>query len=312
MIKETAIERDLIEKIKILKEEKGYTILGHNYVISELQDLSDITGDSLQLAKLATEIENDKILFIGVDFMAETLKILNPSKKIIVPTKASTCPMANSLTPEIIKSFKEKYPNAPVVLYVNSTAECKALADYTCTSANAVEIVSKINSDIILFGPDKNLGSYVAEKTGKKIIPIPGETGYCYVHNRFSVEDVKKAKEKYPYAKIIVHPESPKEVRDLCEYIGSTGQMMKFPKEDDSNEYIIGTEIGMIYKLSKTFKDKKFYPLKELGICNNMKKNNLKNVYEALLNEENEIDLPEEIIEKAKIPIMNMFKLMEG
>lgn len=311
MIKEAAIERDLIEKIKVLKEEKGYIILGHNYVISELQDLSDITGDSLQLAKLATEIENDKILFLGVDFMAETLKILNPSKKIIVPTKGSTCPMANSLTPEIIKTFKEKYPDAPVVLYVNSTAECKAMADYTCTSANAVEIVSKINSNIILFGPDKNLGSYVAEKTGKKIIPIPGDTGYCYVHNRFSVEDVKKAKEKYPHAKIIVHPESSKEVRDLSDYIGSTGQMMKFPKDENIDEFIIGTEIGMIHKLKMNFKNKKFYPLEGLGICNNMKKNNLKNVYEALLYEENEIKLDEEIIAKAKEPILNMFKIME-
>ncbi|GAB6190226.1 quinolinate synthase NadA [Marinitoga arctica] len=311
MIKETAIERELMDKIKKLKEEKGYTILGHNYIIPELQNLSDITGDSLQLARLATEIENNKILFIGVDFMAETLKILNPSKKIIVPTKGSTCPMANSLTPEIIKSFKEKYPNAPVVLYVNSTAECKALADYTCTSANAVEIVDKIDAEIILFGPDKNLGSYVAEKTGKKIIPIPGNSGYCYVHNRFSEEDVRIAKEKYPNAKIIVHPEAPKEVRDLCEYIGSTGQMMKFPEKDETPEFIIGTEIGMIHKLSKTFKNKTFYPLKELGICNNMKKNNLKNVYEALLYENNEIKLPEEIIEKAKKPILNMFKIME-
>ncbi|WP_072865401.1 quinolinate synthase NadA [Marinitoga hydrogenitolerans] len=312
MINKTAIARDLIEKIKILKKEKNYTILGHNYVIPELQEISDITGDSLQLARLATEIENDRILFLGVDFMAETLKILNPSKKIIVPTKGATCPMANSLTPELIKKFKEKYPDAPVVLYVNSTAKCKALADYTCTSANAVEIAKKIDSEVILFGPDKNLGSYVAEKTGKKIIPIPGDRGYCYVHNRFSIEDVKLAKEKHPDAKIIVHPEAKKEVRDLCEYIGSTGQMMKFPKEDETKEFIIGTEIGMIHKLSKTFKNKKFYPLKELGICNNMKKNNLKNVYEALLFENNEINLTEEIIEKAKIPILNMFKLMEG
>ncbi|AEX85700.1 quinolinate synthase A [Marinitoga sp. 1135] len=311
MINQTAIERDFIEKIIELKKEKGYTILAHNYQIGELQDIADITGDSLQLARLATEIENDKILFLGVDFMAETLKILNPSKKIIVPTKGSTCPMANSLTPEIIKEFKEKYPEAPVVLYVNSTAACKVYADYTCTSANAVDVVSKIDSDIVLFGPDKNLGSYVAEKTGKKVIPIPGDTGYCYVHNRFSAEDVKKVREEHPDAKIIIHPESPKEARDLCDYIGSTGQMMKFPETDDAKEFIIGTEVGMIHKLENTFKDKKFYPLKELAICNNMKKNNLKNVYLSLLNEEHEIELPEEIMEKAKIPILNMFKIME-
>ncbi|KLO23162.1 MULTISPECIES: quinolinate synthase NadA [unclassified Marinitoga] len=312
MITETVVEKDfLIKKIKELKKKKDYTILAHNYQIDELQDLADITGDSLQLAKLATEIENDKILFLGVDFMAETLKILNPEKKIIVPTTGSTCPMANSLTPEIIKEYKKRFSNAPVVLYVNSTAECKALADYTCTSANAVDVVKKIDADTILFGPDKNLGSYVAEKTGKKIIPIPGGTGYCYVHNRFSTEDVKIVKEKYPNAKIIIHPESPKEVRDLCEYVGSTGQMMKFPETDGSNEFIIGTEVGMIHKLQKTFKNKKFYPLKELAICNNMKKNNLKNVYLSLLNEEHEITLPQEIIEKAKIPILNMFKIME-
>ncbi|QTA38239.1 quinolinate synthase NadA [Thermosipho ferrireducens] len=301
----------LIEEILTLKNDKNYMILAHNYIIPELQDISDFTGDSLQIAKWATKINNDNILFLGVDFMAETLKILNPEKNIIVPTKNSTCPMANSLTPEIIKEYKDKYPDAPVVLYVNSTAECKALADYTCTSSNAVEIVNKIDSDTILFGPDKNLGRFVAEKTGKKVVVIPGETGYCYVHNRFSVEDVKKAREKYPDAKIMIHPEAPEEIRSLCDYTGSTGQMMKFPEFEEADEYVVGTEIGMIHKLSKTFKDKKFYPLKEDAICNNMKKNYLKNVYFSLLNEEHKITLPDWLIEKAKIPILNMFKLME-
>lgn len=301
----------LIEKILSLKEEKGYKILAHNYQIADIQDIADITGDSLQLAELTKEINSDKILFAGVDFMAETIKILNPQKKVIVPVKSATCPMANSLSRAALLEFKKKYPGVPVVLYVNSTAECKAEADYLCTSANAVDVVAHIDSQKVLFGPDKNLASYVAQHTGKKVIPIPGESGYCYVHNRATVKDVKRSREMHPNAKIIVHPECPREVRALSDYIGSTGQMLKFPKNNPSNEFIIGTDIGMIHKLKKNFPNIEFYPLKKDFICHNMKKNTLEGIYESLDKEQFEVSLDPKIIEKARTPIRKMFEIME-
>lgn len=304
-------KKPFIEKILALKEEKGYKILAHNYQIGDIQDIADITGDSLQLAELAEEIDSDKILFAGVDFMAETIKILNPKKKVIVPVKSATCPMANSLSRATLLAFKEKYPAVPVVLYVNSTAECKAEADYLCTSANAVDVLAHIDSQKVLFGPDKNLASYAAQRTGKEVFPIPGENGYCYVHNSITVEDVKRSREMHPNAKIIVHPECPEEIRDLSDYIGSTGQMLKFPKNDPSNEFIIGTDIGMIHKLKKNFPHIRFYPLKEYFICHDMKKNTLEGIYESLDKEEFEVSLDPKIIEKARIPIRRMFEIME-
>lgn len=303
---------NLLNEILQLKEKKGYTIIAHNYQIPEIQDIADYTGDSLALAKLATILKNDKILFCGVDFMAQTLKILNPEKKILVPRFDATCPMANSLEVNTIKIFKQKYPDHSIILYVNSTAETKTYADSVCTSANAVEIVKKINNDKILFGPDKNLASYVKEKTDKNIIPIPGESGFCYVHNNISRNDILVAKNKYPDAKIIVHPECSKEVRDLSDFIGSTGQMMKFPENSEIKEFIIGTEIGMVYKLEKNFPNKKFYPLKNDFICHNMKKNTLSDIYYALIEEKNFIKLDNEIISKAKIPINKMFEIMNS
>lgn len=302
--------KELMNEIIRLKEEKGYKILGHNYLIGDILDISDETGDSLALARKAMDMDADKIMFIGVDFMAETLKILNPEKRIFVPTRASECTMANSLDRETLIKFKEKYPNASVVLYVNSTAECKMEADCVCTSANAVEIVNNIENDTILFGPDKNLASYVAEKTGKTIIPVPGDDGFCYVHDEFKKEEVLVAKEKYPNAKLITHPESPKEVRDLSEYIGGTGKMLKIPLTDDTKDYIIGTEAGMIHQLKKNHPDRNFYPLKNSAICIGMKKNTLKNLYEALKEDKHEIILSDEIMKKAVYSIENMFKVM--
>ncbi|ANQ54421.1 quinolinate synthase NadA [Thermosipho sp. 1063] len=299
----------LKKKIKKLAKEKGYIILAHNYQSRDIQEIADYLGDSLQLARLATRIKDEKILFLGVDFMAETIKILNPNKKVIVPARSATCPMANSLTSELIIAAKKKY-NVPFVIYVNSTAQSKMYADFACTSANAVEIVKKIDSDTVLFGPDKNLASYVAEKTGKKIIPVPGETGYCYVHNYITKEDVLELKKKYPKAKVISHPEVSKEIREISDYIGSTSQMEKFPKLDKGNEYIVVTEKDMVVKLRKIYPKKMFIQI-DGAICNNMKKNNLKNILLALEKEQFEVEVPLEVSEKAKIPIKNMFKLME-
>jgi quinolinate synthase len=304
-------DETLVAEILKIKKEKDYLIMAHNYQLPEIQDLADVTGDSLELAKKALQLDSRKILFLGVDFMAETIKILNPKKKILVAKLDATCPMANSLSVDKLLEIKKAYPSVPVVLYVNSTAQSKVYADYTCTSANAVEIVKKIPSDKVIFGPDKNLGSYVREQTGKEIILAPGEDGFCYVHNDLSEEDIKTARNKYPEAVLMVHPEVGKTARDLCDYIGSTGGMAKYPPNSSANEFIVGTEIGMVHKLQKLYPDRKFYPVKEDMICHNMKKTNLQNVKEALLYENTEIQLDAEVMEKAKAPILNMFSLME-
>lgn len=299
------------EKIRKLADEKGYIIVAHNYQIPELQQIADYLGDSLQLARIVTRIDAKKILFLGVDFMAEVMKVLNPEKKIIVPVRYSTCPMANSLTVEDVLKYKEIYKGVPVVVYVNSRTEVKAVADVVCTSANAVDVVKALDSDTILFGPDKNLTSYVAEKTGKNIIPIPGETGYCYVHNYVKDSEIKKMMSKYPNAEVMVHPEVPKNIRNLAHFIGSTSQMEKYPASSKANEFIVVTEVGMPAKLEKLYPDKVFIPVPSM-VCYNMKKNNLRNTYLALLEEKIEVTLDSELIAKARKAIERMLEITEG
>jgi quinolinate synthase len=299
-----------LEDIRKLADEKGYVIVAHNYQIPELQEIADYLGDSLQLARMVTKIDSKKILFLGVDFMAEVMKVLNPEKKIIVPVRHSTCPMANSLTVEDVIKFKEKY-NAPFVIYVNSRTEVKAYADVVCTSANAVDVVNAIDSDTILFGPDKNLASYVAEKTGKNITPIPGETGYCYVHNYVKEEEIKKLIAQHPDVEIMAHPEVPKNIRDLAHFVGSTSQMEKYPAKSQATRFIVVTEIGMIAKLEKLFPDRIFIPVPGM-VCYNMKKNNLKNTYIALLEEKIEVQVDEEIAKRARKAIERMLEITES
>ncbi|WP_297479889.1 quinolinate synthase NadA, partial [Thermococcus sp.] len=206
----------LTEEIERLKEERNAIIMAHNYQLPEVQDIADFLGDSLELARKAVNVDADVIVFAGVDFMAETAKILNPEKTVLLPTRRATCAMANMLRPEHIIEAKKKYPDAPVVLYVNSSAETKALADVTVTSANAVKIVEKLDSDVVIFGPDKNLAYYVAKQTGKRVIPVP-EYGHCYVHKKFTVEDVERARKLYPNAKLMVHPECEPEVQEKAD-----------------------------------------------------------------------------------------------
>lgn len=297
------------ESIKALAKEKGYTIIAHNYQIKELQEIADYTGDSLQLARLVAKLDAQKILFLGVDFMAEMMKVLNPEKKIIVPVRHSTCPMANSLTVRDVLNAKEKY-NAPFVAYVNSKTEVKAVADVVCTSANAVEVVRNIDSDVVLMGPDKNLASFVAQKTGKKVIAIPGESGYCYVHNYVKEDELKRLILKYPKAEIMVHPEVPESLRRIAHFVGSTSQMEKYPAQSNSKEFIVVTEIGMIEKLRKLYPDRTFIPVPSM-VCYNMKKNNLRNTYLALIEEKEEVVVDEEIAKKAKIAVKRMIEITE-
>ncbi len=285
-----------------LKKEKNVIILAHNYQIAEIQDIADFVGDSLELAFAAQKTDANLIIFCGVDFMAEIAKIVNPAKKVLWPNKKANCPMAAMLKVEDIIEAKRKYPNAKVVLYVNCSAESKELADCCCTSANAVKIVNEMDSDIVLFGPDKNLAEYVAEQTGKKIIPIPAN-GFCSTHQFITKVEIEIMKEKYPNAKVIAHPECTKEVRDAADYIASTSGMIRVAKESDAKEFIVATENGLLHRLRKDIPNKKFYPASETAICGAMKQVKLEDVYNSLKNMEFEVKLNEELVKKAFKPL---------
>lgn len=300
------VEMDIVEEILKLKEERNAVILAHNYQLPEVQDIADFIGDSLELARKATKVDADVIVFAGVDFMAETAKILNPDKTVLLPSRRATCAMANMLKVEHIIEAKRKYPNAPVVLYVNSTAETKAYADVTVTSANAVKIVSKLDADVVIFGPDKNLAHYVAKMTGKKVIPVP-PNGHCYVHQKFTIEDVERAKKLYPNAKLMVHPECIPEVQEKADIIVSTGGMIKNACLHD--EWVVFTEREMVYRLKKLYPEKKFYPAREDAICIGMKAITLKHIYESLRDMKYKVEVPRDIAEKARRAIERMLEM---
>ncbi len=299
---------NLVDEILKLKEEKNAIILAHNYQLPEIQDIADFVGDSLELARKSQRIDADIIVFAGVDFMAETAKILNPQKKVLLPSKRATCVMANMLKIEHILEAKRRYPEASVVLYVNTTAETKAYADVTVTSANAVKIVQKLDADEIIFGPDNNLAYYVAERTNKKIIPIP-EGGHCYVHKKFTIEDVERAMTVYPKAKLMVHPECNPEVQEKADLIVSTGGMVRNACLYD--EWVVFTEKEMVYRLKKLYPNKRFYPANEDAFCIGMKSITLKHIYESLRDEKYEIEVPKDIAERARKAIERMLKLSD-
>ncbi|ACX72686.1 quinolinate synthetase complex, A subunit [Methanocaldococcus vulcanius M7] len=301
------------ERIKKLKEEKNAVILAHNYQPKEIQKIADFLGDSLELCIKAKETDADIIVFCGVDFMGESAKILNPEKKVLIPEIEGTqCPMAHQLPPEIIKQYRKLYPEAPLVVYVNTTAETKALADITCTSANADKIVNSLKEDLVLFGPDNNLAYFVKKRTEKKVIAIP-EGGGCYVHKKFTLDDLKKLKRKYPNAKVLIHPECNPELQDHADHIASTSGILKIVLNSEDEEFIIGTEVGMINRLEieleKIGKKKKLIPLRKDAICNEMKKITLEKLEKCLLEEKYEIKLDKEVIKKAKIAIEKMLEV---
>ncbi|AJC71950.1 quinolinate synthetase [Thermococcus guaymasensis DSM 11113] len=299
-------KENLIAEIERLKEERNAIIMAHNYQLPEVQDIADFLGDSLELARKAINVDADVIVFAGVDFMAETAKILNPEKTVLLPARRATCAMANMLKVEHILEAKRQYPNAPVVLYVNTTAEAKAYADVTVTSANAARIVEKLDSDVIIFGPDKNLASYVARMTGKKVIPVPSD-GHCYVHRKFTVEDVERARRLYPNAKLMVHPECEPEVQERADIIASTGGMIKRAPEWD--EWVVFTEREMVYRLSRLYPNIKFHPAREDAVCLGMKAITLQDVYESLRDIKYRVEVPEEIAEKARKAIEKMLEM---
>jgi len=302
--------KKLQREIEKLKEEKNAVLLVHNYQRPEIQEIADYLGDSLGLSKKAKETKADIIVFCGVDFMAETAHILNPDKKVIMPTLEARCPMAAQLPAELVKKAKEANPEAPFITYVNTLAEAKAEADVCCTSANAPQIASATKRNPVLMGPDRNLAWFTEKETGVKVIPIP-QNGHCYVHKKFDATDIIFLKEEHPDAVIAVHPECDPEVQRLADFVGSTSQMVKFAHEIDAQKVIIGTEIGLIDRLKREFPEKTFIPANEEAICIQMKKNTLEKVRDALLYEKPVIKVPEEIAEKAEQSILRMFEVMK-
>ena len=300
---------DLTAKIQKLKKEKKAIILAHNYQRPEVQEIADYIGDSIELSRKAMqEKEAEIIVFSAVDFMAESAAILNPSKKVLLPTLGARCPMAQMLTTDEIKRAKSIHPNVPVVLYVNTLAEAKAQCDVCCTSANAVEVIESLNSETVLFGPDRNLAEYVAEKTGKKIIPLP-EWGFCPTHLLFQPEDVIILKIQHPEAVVMVHPECSREMRKVADFIGSTSKMCTYAKQSTAKSFIIGTEEGILHRLRKENPEKQFYIAYEGAVCPNMKLNTLDRLYSSLKEEKYLVRVPEKVAEKARASLERMFQV---
>ncbi|TFF97956.1 MAG: quinolinate synthase NadA, partial [Promethearchaeota archaeon] len=303
------------EEILDLKKNCDVTILAHYYQTIQIQQIADYLGDSLGLSQIARDKANTEyIIFAGVDFMAETASILNPDKHVLIPNYESCCPMAAFLTPEMVKDFKKKNPELPVITYVNSTAAVKAESDICCTSSNSVNIVKNIskefNTETVLFGPDANLADYTEQISKIKTIKMP-ENGHCYVHSQLSIEDVEKRKREYPNAKLIVHPECIRAVREFADFIGSTTKMYNYVRDcnSDINKFIIGTEKGLLERLAEDFPHNKYYLASDKMICHNMKKHNLeliKYILENLDDKNYEIKVPKHIAERALSPINKM------
>ncbi len=298
----------IVEEIKRLKEKKNAIILAHNYQRPEIQDIADFVADSLEMARKAAKSDADIIVVCGVTFMAETAKILNPDRKVLIPDLGKICTMAEMLTPNDIKEAKRRYRDAEVALYVNSTAACKALADVCVTSANAAKIVNKLDSNTVIFAPDKNLAYYVSKRTDKKIINIP-KYGICPIHHMLRKEDVLQVKALHKNAKIIAHPECKPEVQEIADHIASTEGMVRYCSKSENNEFIICTEEGLLYKLRKKCPDKKFYLASKYLVCPSMKITNLEILRECLAKEKYEIKLEREIIENAQEAINRMLEL---
>jgi quinolinate synthase len=294
----------LKQAILKLKEKKKAVILAHNYQIPEIQELADFLGDSLELAKVSTNISSNLIVFCGVRFMAETAKILSPQKEVLLPVLSADCPLAEMITPQQLLQLKRENSQHWVVSYVNTYASIKALSDVCCTSANAVKVVKNIPAEKIIFVPDKNLGWWVKENVPQKEIII--WQGFCYIHEQFNLDDFEKAKEIYPDAEVIVHPECRPELLKRADFVLSTSGMLKRAKESKAKRFIIGTEEGLIYRLKRENPDKEFYSLGAVRTCVNMKKTTLKELYLCLEKEIYPIRLDKDLIEKARIPLERM------
>lgn len=304
---------DLIKEINLLKKEKNAVILAHYYVEGEIQDIADFVGDSLALSQKAASTDADIILFVGVHFMAETAKILSPSKKVILPDLNAGCSLADSCPDKDFEEFIKQHPDHIVISYVNTTAKVKALTDIVCTSSNAKQIVESVPKDKkIIFGPDRNLGNYISRMTGREMVVWDGA---CHVHNEFSLEGILEKKRLNPNAKLLAHPECPKQITLISDYVGSTSGIIKFSKEDEAKTFIVATEPGVIHEMKKISPDKFFIPAPgedaecACSECEFMKLNSIKKIYTCLKYELPEIQVDEEIRKKAYKPIKAMLDL---
>jgi quinolinate synthase len=303
---------NLFNEIAKLKKEKNAVILAHYYQEPDIQDIADYIGDSLGLSQQAAKTEADIIVFAGVHFMAETAKILSPGKKVLLPDLKAGCSLSDSCPPHLFAKFKEKYPDHLVITYVNCTAELKALSDIVCTSSNAVQIVESLPKDQkIIFGPDKNLGKYVAKKTGRDLVLW---NGACMVHEIFSQQKIVKLKERHPEAKFIAHPECEDVILKMADYIGSTTGLLKYTIDTQFKEFIVATESGIIHQMEKANPDKVFIPAPPNNMCAcndcpHMKRNTLEKLYLCMKNELPEIDVPMDVIIRAQKPIERMLEI---
>jgi quinolinate synthase len=298
----------LIDDILKLKEQRKAIILAHNYQIGEVQDIADFVGDSLDLSQRAARTKAEVIVFCGVHFMAETAKILSPNKTVLMPDINAGCAMANMITLRQLKEMKKKHPEAVVVSYINTTAEIKAESDYCCTSANAVKVVQTIPREKdILFIPDKYLGDYVSRQANRKMILWEG---YCPTHRRILAEDILKKKAQYPKAEVLVHPECTPDVIAMADKVLSTSGICRYAKESNSEEFIIGTEIGILHRLKKENPNKKFYPASILSDCPNMKLTNLEKILWSLEDMIYKVEVPPDIAQRAKRSIDRMLEIV--
>ncbi|WP_425059066.1 Quinolinate synthase A [Sporomusa carbonis] len=297
----------LTAEIRKLKKERNAVVLAHNYQLEEVQQVADYVGDSFYLSKIAAGVEHEVIVFCGVRFMAETAKILSPQKTVLLPESGAGCPLADMVTAEGIREMKARYPGVPVLCYINSSVEVKAECDVCCTSANAVKVVSSLPDRRIIFAPDENLGQYVAQKVPDKELIL--WRGRCVTHAKVRQEDVKLARAKYPEAKILIHPECDPAVVALADFAGSTLQIINYARESDASIFVIGTEVGVLYNLKTLCPDKQFFLLHPGLVCPNMKMIRLTSVYEALINNQYEINVDEELARRAKQMLNKMLEL---
>lgn len=294
------------DEILKLKKEKNAIILAHFYQKPEIQDIADFVGDSLALSKLAQNTKHDIIVFCGVYFMAETAKILSPEKMVLLPKKNALCRMAAMIKADDLRQYKKDYPERFIVTYVNTRAEIKALSDVIVTSSNAKRIVEHYKDKPIMYTPDKHLGTYLRDQTGYDIEVWPG---YCYIHDLLTINDIKKKRELYPNALLLIHPEAPLEVLKQADFVGSTKQILEYATESNAKEFIIGTDEGIIHALQKQNPTKRFHLLSNGLSCINMKRIDLEDVRDALKYEQHQIEVDPEIAKKAVVALNRMMEL---
>jgi quinolinate synthase len=296
---------DIIQEIRKIKTELNAKILAHNYQIADIQAVADVVGDSLELALAAKSSDADILIVCGVRFMAETAKILNPDKRVFIPIQDAGCPLADFLTPELILEYRQKYPDAAVVVYINSSAACKAAADIVCTSGNAVAIVKSLPHLRILFGPDANLAGYVQEQVPEKEIIIMPTDGHCYVHQQFSLEDINTARKTGGL--ILAHPECPEVIRHEADIVASTGKMIKIIEDSDEPIWHIFTEEAMVIRLRTLFPDKKIFTVKD-AVCKDMRKTSIEDLILCITNLKSEITLEKNSFESARKSLDRMLE----